>query len=160
MANVRRGEIAAELGGTTRRLVLTLGALAELEAAFETADLIELAERFEAGRLSATDLAMVIGAGLRGAGETITDREAAALSIEGGAPAYVRLVSDLLAATFGSPHATAPVETGAPSLPFPPQAPGPATPGPDPATPSEQPAAPVPSLGPFPGTVPFAPPSV
>jgi hypothetical protein len=31
MPNLRRGEIEAEFGGTKRRLVLTLGALAELE---------------------------------------------------------------------------------------------------------------------------------
>jgi len=34
MANRHRGEIEAEIGGVRRRLVLTLGALAELEDAF------------------------------------------------------------------------------------------------------------------------------
>ena len=34
MANRHRGEIEADIGGTRRRLVLTLGALAELEDAF------------------------------------------------------------------------------------------------------------------------------
>jgi len=34
MANRHRGEIEAEIGGKTRTLVLTLGALAELEEAF------------------------------------------------------------------------------------------------------------------------------
>ncbi len=34
MPNLHRGEIEAEIGGKRRRLVLTLGALAELEAAF------------------------------------------------------------------------------------------------------------------------------
>lgn len=102
MPNARRGEIEADLGGRTRRLVLTLGSLAELEAHFEAGDLVELAERFGTGRLSATDLAAVIGAGLRGAGETITNREAASLSVEGGAASYARIVSDLLTATFGA----------------------------------------------------------
>lgn len=101
MANARRGEIEAELGGRRRRLVLTLASLAELEAHFEAGDLVELAERFSSGRLSAGDLAAVIGAGLRGAGETVTDREAAGLAVEGGAAAYARIVSDLLGATFG-----------------------------------------------------------
>ena len=32
MPNLHRGEIEAEIGGARRRLVLTLGALAELEA--------------------------------------------------------------------------------------------------------------------------------
>jgi hypothetical protein len=105
MPNARRGEIEAALGGRTRRLVLTLGSLAELEAHFEAGDLVELAERFGTGRLSAGDLAAVIGAGLRGAGETITDREAAGLEVEGGASSYARIVSELLTATFGAGEA-------------------------------------------------------
>jgi len=101
MANARRGEIEAELGGTRRRLVLTLGALAELEAHFEASDLVDLAERFSAGRLSAGDLAAILGAGLRGAGDAITDREVANLAVEGGAAGYARIASHLLAVTFG-----------------------------------------------------------
>lgn len=101
MPNVRRGEIEADIGGVTRRLVLTLGALADLEAHFEAGDLVELAERFGSGRLAARDLIAVIGAGLRGAGEVISDREVAALAVTGGAAAYARIVSDLLTATFG-----------------------------------------------------------
>jgi hypothetical protein len=102
MPNVRRGEIEAELGGTPRRLVLTLGALADLEAHFEAGDLVDLAERFGSGRLAARDLIAVIGAGLRGAGEVISDREVAGLAVMGGAAAYARIVSDLLTATFGA----------------------------------------------------------
>ena len=68
MPNLHRGEIEAEIGGVRRRLVLTLGALAELEAAFGADDLTALAERFGAGRLSARDLIRIIGAGLRGGG--------------------------------------------------------------------------------------------
>ena len=75
MPNLHRGEIEAEIGGVRRRLVLTLGALAELEAAFGADDLTALAERFGAGRLSARDLIRIIGAGLRGAGEAISDDE-------------------------------------------------------------------------------------
>lgn len=107
MPNVRRGEIEAELGGTRRRLVLTLGALADLEAHFEAGDLVELAERFGSGRLAARDLVAVIGAGLRGAGETVSDREVAALAVTGGAAGYARIVSGLLAATFGGGADTA-----------------------------------------------------
>ncbi len=44
MANTYRGEIAAEIGGKRRTLVLTLGALAELESAFGASDLMALAE--------------------------------------------------------------------------------------------------------------------
>lgn len=100
MANSHRGEIAAELGGRPRTLVLTLGALAELESAFGADDLMALAERFGTGRLSARDLVRIIAAGLRGAGETISDDEVAALRVEGGVTSYVRIAADLIAATF------------------------------------------------------------
>jgi hypothetical protein len=105
MPNLHRGEIEAEIGGARRRLVLTLGALAELEAVFGAEDLVALAERFGAGRLKARDLVRVIGAGLRGAGEAISDDEVARLSVEGGATGYVRIAAALLAATFGTEEA-------------------------------------------------------
>ena len=75
MANKHRGEIEAEIGGTRRRLVLTLGALAELESAFGAEDLVALTERFASGRLAARDLTRIIGAGLRGAGEAVSDED-------------------------------------------------------------------------------------
>ena len=69
MANRRRGEIEAVLDGEPRVLVLTLGALAELEAAFGAGDLAALAARFADGQASsARDAARIIGAGLRAAG--------------------------------------------------------------------------------------------
>lgn len=102
MPNRHRGEIEAELGGAKRTLVLTLGALAELESAFGAGDLVALAERFERGRMSASDAIRIIAAGLRGAGETVTDEEVARLAVPGGAAGYARVVSDLLAATFGA----------------------------------------------------------
>ena len=77
MPNLHRGEIEAEIGGAQRRLVLTLGALAELEAAFGADDLVALAERFGTGRLKARDLVRIIAAGLRGAGEAVSDDEVA-----------------------------------------------------------------------------------
>ena len=101
MANRHRGEIEAEIGGTRRRLVLTLGALAELEAAFGAEDLVALAERFGSGRLKARDLVRIIGAGLRGAGAAVNDDEVAAMAVDGGAQGYVRIAADLIAATFG-----------------------------------------------------------
>jgi hypothetical protein len=112
MPNLHRGEIAADIGGVRRRLVLTLGALAELESSFGAGDLIALAERLGVGRLSARDLVRIIGCGLRGAGEAVTDDEVAAMTVAGGAPGYVALAADLIAATFGG------AETGAnPPLP-------------------------------------------
>jgi len=103
MANRYRGEIEAEIGGTRRRLLLTLGALAELEDAFGADDLIALTERFESGRLKARDLIRIIGAGLRGAGETVSDEAVAAMATDGGAPGFVRIAAELIAATFGEP---------------------------------------------------------
>jgi len=100
MPNIHRGEIAAELGGRSRTLVLTLGALAELEAAFGADDLVALADRFGSGRLKAADLTRIIAAGLRGAGEAISDDEVAAMTAPGGAAGYVRIAAALIAATF------------------------------------------------------------
>jgi hypothetical protein len=100
MPNKYRGEIDAELGGRRRTLVLTLGALAELESAFGAVDLMALAERFGTGRLSARDLVRIIAVGLRGAGDAVSDDEVAAMTTPGGAPAYVRIAADLIAATF------------------------------------------------------------
>src|SRR5690242_18505828 len=101
MPNKHRGEIEAGIGGARRRLVLTLGALAELEDAFGADDLVALTERFGSGRLKARDLLRIITAGLRGAGEAVTYEEVAAMEVDGGAQGYVRIAADLLAATFG-----------------------------------------------------------
>lgn len=101
MTNRHRGEIEAEIGGARRRLVLTLGALAELEDAFGADDLVALTERFGSGRMKARDLTRIIGAGLRGGGESVSDDEVAAMAIEGGAQGYVRVAAELIAITFG-----------------------------------------------------------
>jgi hypothetical protein len=105
MANRHRGEIDAEIGGIKRTLVLTLGALAELEAAFGADDLAALTERFARGRMSARDLLRIIAAGLRGAGEAVTDEEVAAMSVGGGAAGYVRIAAELIEMTFGGAEA-------------------------------------------------------
>lgn len=102
MVNRHRGEIEAELGGEKYTLVLTLGALAEIEHAYGGEDLLAIAERFESGRIRATDAIRVIGAGLRGANHVISDAEAANLSVAGGAAGYLRIVADLLQATFAT----------------------------------------------------------
>jgi hypothetical protein len=102
MPNRHRGEIEAEIGGARHTLVLTLGALAELEAAFGADDLVALAERFGSGRLKARDLVRVIAAGLRGAGEAVSDEEVARMAVAGGAHGYVRIAAALIEATFGT----------------------------------------------------------
>jgi hypothetical protein len=103
MPNIHRGEIAARIGGEERVLCLTLGALAELEARLQAGDLQGLAERFRAGRISARDLTAIIGAGLRGAGNAVSDDDLARMSIEGGLAGAADIAARLLRATFGDP---------------------------------------------------------
>lgn len=102
MANRRRGEIAADLDGETYRLCLTLGALAELESTYAADDLGALVDRFASGKLSATDMIRVIGAGLRGAGYAVADKDVGAMHADGGAAGFAAIVADLLTATFGA----------------------------------------------------------
>lgn len=101
MANPQRGEISAVLDGEERTLCLTLGALAELEARLGAGDLVGLGERFANGRVSARDLTAIIGAGLRGAGNAITDDDIARMSVEGGLRGAADIAARLLHATFG-----------------------------------------------------------
>jgi hypothetical protein len=61
-----------------------------------------LVERFSSGRLSARDLICIIGAGLRGADDAVSDEEVGSMRVEGGAAGYARIASELLAATFGA----------------------------------------------------------
>lgn len=103
MPNHHRGEIAAELGGRTYTLCLTLGALAELEAAFGADDLLALAARFETGRLSARDAIRILGAGLRGGGNALTDEDVGALT--GDLAGHLEIVARLLETTFGGREA-------------------------------------------------------
>ncbi len=101
MANRLRGEIEAMLDGRRWTMVLTLGALAELESAYGAEDLTALTERFARGRLSARDLTRVIGAGLRGAGHAVEDDQVAGMTAPGGAAGFAAIAADLLVATFG-----------------------------------------------------------
>jgi hypothetical protein len=121
MANVHRGEITARLDGADFRLCLTLGALAELEAAFGDEDMLALATRFEKGRISARDCVRIIGAGLRGAGYGVTNEDVSAMQTENGVAGFVGIVAQLLKATFGGggDPAAEPVTSGDVRGPFP-----------------------------------------
>jgi hypothetical protein len=99
-ANRRRGEVEAIINGERRILCLTLGALAELETAFAADDLQDLARRFASGKLKASDMIEIIGAGLRGGGNVFTHEEVGTLVIDGGIAGYATVVGDLLTATF------------------------------------------------------------
>lgn len=100
--NRRRGEIAAELDGRQYRLCLTLGALAELEASYAADDLSALVARFSTGRLSASDMIRIIGAGLRGAGHEFDDDDVGAMHSEDGVAGFAAVVAELLTVTFGT----------------------------------------------------------
>ena len=100
-ANPWAGEVCLTIDGSPRRLKLTLGALAELETALETASLIDQVERFETATFSARDLLVLLEAGLRGGGIEISAAELAGADIEGGPMAAARAAGRLLALAFG-----------------------------------------------------------
>lgn len=108
MPNRRRGEVAATVDGRPVVLCLTLGALCDLEAAFGVDDLVALADRFAAGRLSARDVLRVFACGLRGGGTPMSDVEVAAARVDGGLVGAATAVGDLLAVTFGADPAAPP----------------------------------------------------
>ncbi|MFZ1481620.1 MAG: gene transfer agent family protein, partial [Paracoccaceae bacterium] len=68
MVNPWAGEVAITLDGQRHVAKLTLGALAELEAALDAGSLLDLVERFESGRFSTRDVLALNVAGLRGGG--------------------------------------------------------------------------------------------
>ena len=98
--NPQRGEVALVIDGTPRRLRLTLGALAALEARLEVGSLTALAEKFDSGKIGATELMALLAAGLSGAGEPVSEEALAKAEIEGGAVAAMRAGMELLSATF------------------------------------------------------------
>ncbi len=77
--NPARGEVVVPLAGAPRRLCLTLGALARIEAALGLEDWSQLPERF--GRLSAAELLAVLAALLEGGGEDADVLDGAPVSI-------------------------------------------------------------------------------
>ena len=93
--NPQRGEISARLNGEDRKLVLTLGAMAELESALGE-DILVLANRFSEGRVTSADILHILAAGLRGAGDPMSMQDLKNLKFEGGITEGVALASDLL----------------------------------------------------------------
>lgn len=78
--NRARGEVLLNISGRDRRLCVTLGALAELEAAFDAANLEELAGRL--AHLGPSDLLTVLAALTAGGGEPMNTAELASAAIE------------------------------------------------------------------------------
>lgn len=105
MVNPWAGEVCLVIDGQAHRLKLTLGALAELEAALEAGSLIEMIERFEAGRFSTRDLLALIVAGLRGGGWQGGRADLLGAEIEGGLMAAGQAAGQLLARAFGPAEA-------------------------------------------------------
>lgn len=103
MANPWAGEVAIVLDGKRHVAKLTLGALAELEGALETGSLIELVERFEAGRFSTRDVLALLVAGLRGGGWQGTAVDLRCVEIGGGPIEAARIAAELLARAFSLP---------------------------------------------------------
>ncbi|MCA8900286.1 MAG: gene transfer agent family protein [Hyphomonas sp.] len=83
--NAARGETGLWIDGAERRLCLTLGALAEIEAAFGCARMEELEVRLRA--LSAADLVLVLAALLRGGGEVEAAAKIGTAEVSPGAAA-------------------------------------------------------------------------
>jgi len=100
MANPHAGEVALWLDGRRHVLKLTLGALAELEAAMEADTLVALVERFEGGRFSTRDVLALIVAGLRGGGWQGQAADLLAVEIRGGPVAAAQVAAQLLARAF------------------------------------------------------------
>jgi len=103
MANPWAGEVAIVLNGEAHVARLTLGALAELEAAIEAGGLVDLIERFEQGRFTTRDVLALIVAGLRGGGWRGTAADLRTVEIGGGPVQAARLAAELLARAFTLP---------------------------------------------------------
>ena len=83
--NAARGETGLVIGGVERKLCLTLGALAAIEAALGCVRMSELDARMRA--LSAADLVLVLAALLRGGGDGQAAEKLADADVSPGAAA-------------------------------------------------------------------------
>jgi Phage tail tube protein, GTA-gp10 len=80
MINRARGETGLSINGKTHALCLTLGALAQIETALETASLDDLSARLR--QLRAADVLMVLEALLMGGGNPLSEAELQAANID------------------------------------------------------------------------------
>lgn len=102
MVNPYAGEVEVLLDGVPHVAKLTLGALAELEAQLQVGGLVDLVERFEAGRFSSRDVLALVVAGLRGGGWRGSAADLLAVEIGGGPVEAARVAAMLLARAFGA----------------------------------------------------------
>ena len=103
MANPYAGEVAVFLDGRRHVAKLTLGALAELEAALEAGGIVDLVQRFESRAFSTRDVLALIVAGLRGGGWQGTVADLRTVEIGGGPVEAARVAATLLARAFALP---------------------------------------------------------
>jgi hypothetical protein len=104
MANPWTGEVAVVIDGTSHQCKLTLGALAELEAALGTGSLVDLIRRFEGGAFSGADVMAVVVAGLRGGGWQGASVDLMTAEIAGGPIGAAKAAALLLARAFETPE--------------------------------------------------------
>jgi hypothetical protein len=109
MHNIPRGEAALIAGDKSYRLLLTLGALAEIESGLGLSDLGQASARLKS--LRACDLAIVVAALLRGGGHDVSPADVMRLPCDLGA--LVNAVAEAFAAA-GLASAGEGEETGAP----------------------------------------------
>lgn len=105
MVNPWAGEVEVVIDGEARVAKLTLGALAELEAAMGADTLVALVQRFEGGAVSSRDVLALVVAGLRGGGWRGTAGDLLSAEIAGGAVGAARVAAELLARAFGTERA-------------------------------------------------------
>ncbi|MDW3183917.1 gene transfer agent family protein [Roseobacter sp.] len=105
MANPWRGDVALVIDGQTHVMRLTLGALAELEAALEADSLMAMVERFESGSFSSQDVLALLRAGLKGGKCGLSEDALYHAQIEGGPIAAAKAAAELLARAFTVPAA-------------------------------------------------------
>ena len=106
MANPYAGEVSLTIDGELHVLKLTLGALAELEAALEADSLIAMVERFETGRYRTRDVLWLLQAGLQGGGYRISMETLAQAEFDGGPLGAARAAAAVLARAFALPQDT------------------------------------------------------
>jgi hypothetical protein len=103
MVNPLAGEVRVTVDGVPHAAKLTLGALAELEAALDAESLVDLVERFEAGRYRGADVLALLVAGLRGGGWRGEAADLLSADLAGGPVNAARVAAELLARAFTPP---------------------------------------------------------
>jgi hypothetical protein len=102
MPNPYQGEVTINLNGKPQTMRLSLGVLATLEADMKADSLMALVERFENGSFKASDLIMLLFAGLQGGGWGGCIEDLSHAQIKGGIVEAAKLAGELLRVTFGS----------------------------------------------------------